>query len=168
MINDIQARLKKDEWLYLIEKYPYVAFNYKHCSSGLNSREKGFRYLYIAEPLITMPLNWDIKVIEQYSGCITWNGKFYEKHKNVVQMIHVPGCIACNSYYHLGEFIPYDRKIKGVCILNKLYHTGGEGDILYLREKIVQDIKNMILTHVWAPGSWGGKCSWPFPPIPRL
>jgi hypothetical protein len=154
VITDVEERLRKDEWLYLIEKYPHVAFNYQNFNGSLNSRERGFRFLYIAEPYIGMPPQWTYDVIKQYDGVITYNSKFYNDYKDRLNMRLVSGCLSCNAYYHLDDFKSYDERIPGACILNRVYNTGKEGDIVMLRVEIADNLD--LPVHVWSHVRWGG------------
>lgn len=154
MITDVQARLDKNEWLYLIDKYPHVAFNYKNFNGTLNSRANGFKILYTAEPYIGMPQQWDYNLLKQYDGVITFNSKFLNDNKHRLNMKLVHGCLACNAYYHLDSFTSYDDRIPGACILNKSYSTGKDGDVVWLRGEIAQNLG--IPVHIWSHVKWGG------------
>jgi len=155
MITDIQERLAKNEWLYLIEKYPQVAFNYRNFDGTFNSRQRGFRILYQAEPYIGMHQQWEYEVIKQYEGVITWNRKFINDHKHHVNMKEVHGCLACNAYYHLDQFKTYDERIAAACMLNKSYGTGLAGDIVHLRAEIANNLAYPV--HIWSHVPWGGQ-----------
>jgi hypothetical protein len=64
----------------------------------------------------------------------------------------VKGCLACNGYYNLNHFRNYEERISGACILNNLYHTGIIGDIIYLREEIVNNLKYTV--DIWSKNKW--------------
>lgn len=158
MITDIEERLKRDEWFYLIDKYPIVAFNYRSFNGRLNSRENGYRIIYTAENYITMPEQWCEQTLKQYDYVITHNSKFAKDHSSCLDMRFLRGVLACNSYYYtLEKHTSYDNRIPAICVLSKLYHTGREGDILWLRQEAVDNI-DAIPVHVWCNyGEWGGK-----------
>lgn len=60
-----------------------------------------------------------------------------------------------HNYYKLDNFIDYDNKINGVVSLNRIYSTCMDGDILYLREKLFNEL-NCNIKHTYGPRSWGG------------
>lgn len=154
MIDDIEKRLSKNEWNYLIDKYPQVAFNYKHFNGTLNSKKNGYKILYTGEPYITMPEQWTYDVLKQYEGIITFNTKFYHEHKHHLNIKIVQGCIACNSYYEMSSWKSYDERENAACILNKSYGTGNIGDIVWLRPEISSNLDFPV--HIWAQEKWGG------------
>jgi len=133
-----------------------VAFNYRRFDGQLNTRDKGYRILCIAEPYIEIPEQWDYNTIRQYDGSITYNSKFYRDNKNRLNLKLVHGCMTCNSYYHLEEFKSYEERIPGACILNRSYNTGKESDIVYLREEIANNLHHEIPVHIWSHVKWGG------------
>lgn len=154
MITDIQIRLDKNEWLYLIEKYPHVAWNYRNFNGTFNDKKNGFKILYIAEPFIGMPDQWKYETIKQYECVITYNSKFYNDFKDKVNMRLVKGCLACNAYYNMNHWKSYDERQNAACILNKSYGTGRVGDIVWLRPEISNNINFPV--HIWAQDKWGG------------
>jgi hypothetical protein len=155
-VTDIQERLDKNEWLYLIDKYPQVAFNYRNFDGSYNSRERGFRILYTAEPYIGMPEQWDYEMLKQYDGVITFNRKFINDHQDRLNMKLVHGCLACNAYYQLDSFKSYEERVPGVCVLNKLYHVGRPGEIVGIRDEFVRQIRPELPVHIWSQMKWGG------------
>lgn len=157
VINDVDIRLQKDEWWYLIEKYPTVAFNYKNFNGKLNDAASGYKIIYIAEPLTGMPEQWNIELLKQYQHVITYNEKFYNDYNKIIPMTLTQGCLFCNFYYNLNSFVNYKDRINELCVLNSLHNSGQEGDIYYLRKLIVNDFKEdkRVLPAVWSKTKWG-------------
>lgn len=156
-VDDIEKRTLRDEWYYLADKYPAVAFNYRN-GSEIHLKENGFKHLLAAEPYIEVPEHYDAEIVRKYESYITWNTVYYEKFKNITKTYLIKGCPACNQYFYLNEFIPYKDKIKGIVVLNKINETGREGDIYFQRKKVMDEIpfnKEMI-KHVWCRDPWGG------------
>jgi len=150
----------KDDWLALQEKYPHIALNYRNFDGTLNSRERGFRILVQCEPWTNMPQNWDLGVLRQYEGVITFNSRFFHMYHHVLNMRLQRGVLACNGEYQLDSWPTYDRRHNGVCILNNHYHLGTPGDILWMRPELLNNLDPSLVRHVWCPNSkkWGGKC----------
>jgi len=172
-INNIEERIQRGcDFEYLQKKYPHVAFNVSTWKSKPNDRAHDKRHLIAAEGYITLPRNFDINYIKQYDTYITFNSKFIETYKNEhPNMVFLLGNTFWNDYYELGEneFVSYEDKLKGVLILNKLYHTGSEGDIVYLREKILNElnVSPKMIKHVFSYNEWGGQYyqgNLPYPP----
>lgn len=148
-----------DDWQRLIDTYPQVAFNVKSFVAGkMNSPANGFKVLVQAEPYVGMPENWDLNLIREYQTIITWNSKFYQQYKHVLNLKLVNGCLGCNPPERLSELVPYENKIHGVCILNNLYGTGRVGDIYWLRNEFIQNVSGSLKRHVWCTRKWGGDC----------
>ena len=166
MNRDTIIRLANDEFYYLIKKYPQVAFNLRRDrpdplgrKGTANSKEFGFNHLVILEPYITIPEQWDVNVVSQFDSIVTYNRKFAEMCKGKVKTSVISGCTFMNNRYDLDSFVPYEEKIKGVCCINSMYHTGKEGDIVYLRERVMQslNIEPYLVKHIYGPKPWGGK-----------
>lgn len=158
MIDNIEERLAKDEWQYLIEKYPNVAFNYKTFDGKLQSKKDGYNLIVICEAKTTMPEQWTPITLRQYDGVITWNEKFYEEHKHELNMKMIKGCLWCNSYYELDSFKSYEEKLNKVCMMSKKYFVGGRsGDIVHLRGEAVKQLSKEIEVDVWCTQRWGGE-----------
>ena len=64
-VEDIEARTERDEYFYLMEKHPHVAFNYRW-GSHLHLPRDGYRHLLAMEPHIEAPENWDEQIIRKY------------------------------------------------------------------------------------------------------
>jgi hypothetical protein len=148
----------KDDWLALHEKYPHVAFNHRGFDGTLYSPSTGHKILVQCEPWTNMPQNFDLNVLRKFEGIITFNRRFYEMYRHVLNMRWMRGVLACNSEYHLDRWFDYDRRLSGVCCLNNCYHLGTEGDILWMRPEIMNNLSPELVRHVWAPQvrKWGG------------
>ncbi len=155
-----------NEYVYLMDKYPHVAFNLKSDrprSDGFfpksNTPEFGFRHLVILEPCNEIPEQWNIETLKQYKSSVTWNSKFFNLHKNETNLSLIKGCTFFNNHYQLEKFLPYDEKIKGVCFINKIYDTPNDaGTIIYMREKVLNElaIEPYLVKHVYSLLPWGG------------
>ncbi len=156
-VSDIDKRTSRDEWYYLAEKYPQVAFNARWGSNYLTP-EKGHRHLLVAEPHIEVPENWDLNTIKKYQTYITYSSKMADITKEVVPTILIKGVPACNSYFHLDKFTPFNEKINGIICLNKINKTGRAGDIYFLREEVMRQLPatHGFSKHVFSREKWGG------------
>lgn len=149
----------QDEWLRLIQDHPTVAFNYRNFNGTVNSPDRGFQHIYMAEPYIGLRENWDVGILRGYQTVITWNEKFYKNFKYLLpKTILVQGCLGCNASAPLQDLIPWESKIHGVCVLNHLYNTGLTGDIYWLRDEAIHKIGGDLARHVWCTKQWGGDC----------
>ena len=157
-------RMMTNEFYRLVEDYPQVAFNFKSFKGGNNTPNKGFKHLVVLEPQMADPEAWNVHTIKNYETYITWNPRFAKILKQLLQdtkIIVVDGSVFCNHYAQLTEWPKYDKRIFGVCIMNKLYQMGGDGEITMLREEASVTLANYGMTvHVFAPQEvhWGGKC----------
>lgn len=164
--NDLQERLLKNEWLYLQEKYPRVAFNIKPDRPRLDGRFPkmnlptfGFFHLLQLEPYNAMPEQWDPEILSQYNSVITYNRKFYAEFKNRLKMHLITGCTFFNRYYECSKFVSYEEKINGVVCVNKLYTVPNNqgGHVVHKREEVMSSLKiDSMVKHVFAPVAWGG------------
>ena len=149
----------QNDYLYLSEKYPKVCFHLYQRNKRDKRLYDGTNYLFATEGYITIPPNYDIEFIKNFKGIITHNSKFYRKNKNKINIILSNGYPDWNSeFYKLenNEFTSYEKKIKGVCALYRIYKTGIEGDIVYLREQIFNKLEN-IIKHSYGRKSFGGE-----------
>lgn len=149
----------KDDWLALHEKYPHVAFNFRGFDGTLYGPNTGHRILVQCEPWTNMPQNFDLSVLRKFEGVITFNSRFYEMYRHVLNMRLMRGVLACNSEYQLDHWPTYSRRESGVCCLNNCYHLGTRGEILWLRPEIMNNLDPQLVRHVWAPErkKWGGE-----------
>ena len=147
--------IRKDDFNYLKEKYPYISFHLYHDITA--GRLAQVRYLFGSEGYITVPHTYHISTIQKIGGLITYNGRFKKSYGSHCNIISVNGYPDWNNYYKLedNEFVTYDKKINGVCSLNKIYHTGKTGDIVYLRKNLFNSLSG-ILKHSYGPVAYGG------------
>ena len=154
MINDIELRLEKCEFIYLMDKYPDIAFNFKDWNG--NAR-KGKKHLYATEGYITSPYNYDPKNIEQFATFLCSNSKFKRIYPYYdIRLTNGP--LNSDNYYNLTDFVDYENKMKCICSLCKIYKpVTSEGSILHLREIIANDLgsQKKIPLHTYGPVPWG-------------
>lgn len=143
----------------IIKKYPSIALNFS-THDQINNRARGFRHLCTFEPYIIKPKNWDMKVISQYDTFISCNRRFCEKRGIIGKSRITLGNFAGNFESDLEVFRPYDEKIKGLCMMNKTYHTGREGDIVFLRKELLEKlpVEPYLVKHLYSHTRWGGSC----------
>jgi hypothetical protein len=155
-IQDLDVRLARDEWYYLSEKYQNVAFNARWGSRMMLPPK--YRHLLVAEPHIEIPENWDLNIISKYQSYITYSSKManvVRAQLPSVQVHLIRGVPACNSYFCLDEFVEFNKKINGIICLNKINYTGREGDIYFMRERVMQSL-DLPVKHVFSRTPWGG------------
>lgn len=148
----------KDDWVALHERYPHVAFNFRGFDGTTYGPKTGHRILVQCEPWTNMPQNWDLTVLRQFEGVITFNSRFYEMYRHVLNMRLMRGVLECNSEFRLDRWPTYSQRKHGVCCLNNCYHLGTRGEILWLRPEIMNNLNPELVRHVWAPErrKWGG------------
>lgn len=151
--ENMEERLN-DEHTYLSKKYPNIAFNYYDWNGNINT---GREYLYATEGYITVPKNYQLDTIKQFKGFLTPNRKFYEMYKNQANIIVTNGPLNSHNYYKIDQWPTYEERIKGIVSMNRMYHTGSEGDILHLRPKIINELpcEPFLIKHTYGPVPWG-------------
>lgn len=150
VVDDMELRLK-DEFQYLCNKYPRVAFN-RHDWNGKIRENKD--YLYAREGYITIPENYDPKIIKQYKGLITHNRKFAKENPNL-NIILTNGYVNTHNYYELDEYLGWDEKINGICSLHNIYKPSTNvGEIITKRQKFINSIPYPN-KHTYGPKPWG-------------
>jgi hypothetical protein len=152
----------KNDYLYLVEKYrKYIMIDngpgLKYCSD--NGIELKTLYLMPMENNLTAPDFFNKQYIADYfKGYISANSRFAHMMKPLIETHYLQYAFLNDEYYELSNFIPYEHKIKGIACLNKIYHTNGEGDIIYLREDVINNL-NLKIKHVYCNDkSW--KTNW--------
>lgn len=155
-IDNIQDRVRLEEWNYLIKKYPRVAFN-----AGLwKTPKQGFSHIVVAEPYIEIPKNWEPDFLLQYEAVVTYNRTFAAEHLKHLPKVHLMSTQPrTNSYFYLDRFADFPERINGIICMNKLNFTKKEGDIYYLREKIMTALptSQCFEKHVFSRHKWGGE-----------
>ncbi len=147
----------RDEWITLQEDNPYVAFNVRSFGGAWNSPDKGFRGLVQCEPYPTMRENWQWEYLVGYEKIITFSPKFFQRYHHTGKMILIDGCLGCNPCNHFNQFLHYQDKINGVCMLNKVMNTGLEGDIYWLRPELMNNLSTSLVRDIWCTSKWGGE-----------
>jgi ribosomal protein S18 len=121
-----------------------------------NNRNTGKNILLATEGYITIPNNYNPDVIRTYDAFITYNDKF--KTLNPTLNIHLQNApINWENYYWLEDFLPYDGKIKGICSLQRVYHTGSAGDINFMKDTIMKsfNVEPELCLHTFGPAPFG-------------
>lgn len=163
----------------LLKKYPTIAVG---GVNGRIARLKGFKHLITFEPYVTCPEIWNIKVIDQYDSFITFNRKFCENRGILSKSYVMSGCFAGTIDFNSAlTSIPYDEKIKGICILGKRGHDlrVADGNIYYLREEFLNNllVEPYLVKHLYAHNPWGdsyyqGRCEpydpWVLAPLKKV
>ena len=144
----------KNDYLYLVEKYrKYIMIDnfegLKYCSN--NDIPLKSLYLMPMENNLTTPLFFDRQYIaSNFKGYISANSTFAHMMKPLTEAHYLQYAFLNDEYYKLSEeeFVDYDDKIKGIACLNKIYYTKGEGDIIYLRQDIMNNLP-LKIKHVY-------------------
>ena len=153
--DNLEERLKS-EFDYLQDKYKTVAFNMYDWWGRPNNRSTGKNILLAIEGYITIPNNYNPDVIRQYDVFITHNSKFKSMHPELnIVLQNAPA--NWENYYYLDEFLSYDEKIKGVVCLAKVYNTRAAGDINFMKNTVMVDLKvePELSVHTYGPASFG-------------
>jgi hypothetical protein len=152
LTDNMEERLK-DEHAFLSRKYPNVSFN---CIDWNGKPNKG-EYLFATEGYITVPQNYKLDIIKQYKGFLTSNSEFYNKYKGKYNIILTNGPLDSHNYYKLDYVKSYDERINGICAMYRIYSTGRDGDILWMREWFMNNFPaNGLEKHCYGRFSWGG------------
>ena len=154
-IDGLDERLKS-EFDYLQKKYPTIAFNIQDWWGKLNNRSRGKNILLATEGYITITKNYDVNIIKQYDAFITYNSKFKEQHPELnIYLTNAP--VNWENYYELDMFVPYDNKIRGICSLQRVYHTGSEGDINGMKHSVMNEFQTdpHLVLHTFGPAPFG-------------
>jgi hypothetical protein len=133
-------------------KYSFVCFND-------NSANRKGNVLLCYEPYNINPNNYDIKFIKEYRHVVTWNPWFYEKCIEFkVPVTRITGAPCFNRYHYISHETPFEKKIKGICMIGN--HRAGkrEGDIAHLRYEVVRGIYDTgkMIGHCYGKKAYGG------------
>ena len=154
-VDNLEERLKS-EFDYLQGKYKSVAFNMYDWWGKPNTKSNGKNILLAVEGYITIPNNYNPAVIKQYDVFITHNSKFKALHPELnIVLQNAPA--NWENYYQLESFLTYDEKIKGICCLARVYNTGADGDINYMKHTVMRDLKvePELVVHTYGQASFG-------------
>lgn len=159
-IDNIEERLKS-EFDYIQRKYPTVALNIYDWWGKPNGRNEGKNILLATEGYITIPNNYNVEYIKKYDVLLTNNSKFKELHPEL-NIININAPINWENYYELETFIKYEKKIKGVCSLQRIYNTGVAGDINYMKHSVMNElnVEPHLILHTFGPAPFGKKDSY--------
>lgn len=155
-VEDLEIRIGMGEFEYLKIKYPTVAFNTQDAYGRPQDRNTGKNILLAQEGYITVPNNYNPDFIKKYDVLITYNSKYKELHPELnICLQDAP--INWENYYELDSFLSFDEKIKGVCSLAKVYNTGAEGDINFMKHTVMRDLKVEpdLCVHTYGPVQYG-------------
>jgi len=159
-VENIEARCK-DEFRYLIQKYPTVAFNVENWATGNNNSSLGYNILFATEGYVGAIRNYDPDTIRTYDAFITPNGKFKEIHPEL-NVYTVNGVTNWEAYHWLDSFKSYEEKIKGVCSLQRLYNYNLVGEINHLKHEVMRDLPTEpdLILHTYGPVPFGKEGSY--------
>jgi hypothetical protein len=103
-----------------------------------------------------MPDNYNVDVIKQYDAYITYNSKLKQQNPDL-NIFLIKGPLNCCDYYWLEDFKDFDNKIRGVMSMQTVYNTGREGDINYLKHKVMKEleVEPHLITHTYGPAPFG-------------
>jgi len=134
-------------------KYPNVAIN----GFILQGKDKKDVTLVVTEPYNTRPKFYDIEEIKKYKDVITWNEKFYNKYKDIINMKLYQGGQPLYQVHKLYNPTKFSDKINGICAIGKSARRDVVGDITYLRLDVMKQIEktNRLITHYYGWNNWG-------------
>jgi hypothetical protein len=149
----------KDDYKFLYNKYRH--YNLINNFEGLEYASQHGIYLkdlYITplENQLVIPLFFeDDYVSKNYKGAIFCNRKLVKHFQEIMpgRVFYTQYAFLNDFYYQLDKFLPFEKKIKGISCLNKVYHTGNPGDIIYLREDIMNALP-LDIKHVYSNEPW--------------
>ena len=155
-IDGMEQRLSS-EFDYLISKYPQVAFNMHYWGGQpVHNRSTGRNILLAVEGYITMPKHYDPETIREYDVFITHNSKFKELHPELnIVLQNAP--VNWENYYELDSFVSYDEKVRGICCLARVYNTGNDGDINFMKHTVMRDldVEPDLCVHTYGQAVYG-------------
>jgi hypothetical protein len=134
-------------------KYPNVAIN----GLVLQNKNKRDVTLVVLEPYNMRPKFYNIEELKKYKGMITWNTKFYDRYKDIIDIKLYLGGQPLYQVHKLYNPIKYSDKINGICAIGKSMKRNGVGDITYLRLETMKNIEetNKLITHYYGWNNWG-------------
>ena len=155
-VENIKERCANEFSYFALKKYPTVAFNIYNWLPVINDRKHGKNILFATESYINIPGNYDPNNIKKYDAYITNNRKFKEMYPEL-NIYVTSGPPVWEGYYELETFIPYEDKIRGVCSLQRVYDTGMECDINFMKHTVMRDLKTEphLVLHTYGPAPFG-------------
>lgn len=135
-------------------QYPGAAIN----GLILQCKQKNEVTLVVLEPYNMRPKFYSLEELKKYKGMITWNTKFYDKYKDIINIRLYQGGQPLYQVHKLYNPIKYSDKINGICAIGKSMKRYGVGDITHLRLEVMTDIEktNKLITHYYGWNNWGG------------
>jgi hypothetical protein len=147
----------KWDWKYICEKYQNYIIVDDEWRNIADYSWKNY-FLYTMENILTQSIHFDEEFIKKFKGIITWNKRLYELYlSHGINSYHVEYTFLHDDFHQLTEFVPFEDKIKGIACLNKIYNTGGPGDIIYLRKTFMESLNTPLLKHIYGPVDWSSK-----------
>jgi len=136
-------------------QYPNAAIN----GLVLHGKSKKDVTLIALEPYNMRPKFYDIEELKKYKGMITWNTKFYDKYKDIINIKLYQGGQPLYQVHKLYNPIKYSDKINGICSIGKSVKRDRVGDITHMRLDVMNQIEKTekLITHYYGWNNWGGK-----------
>ena len=138
-----------------------VRKNYPSVSCGFN-RGRDFEVLCSFEPHTIVPENWDLDIIKKYDSYVTFNRKFCEQNNILSKSYITNGVCTGDVLGELESFVPYNEKIKGICIIGRyglIHWRKQDGSIYHLREQFLKKLlcEPFLVKHLFCSRTnWGG------------
>lgn len=125
-------------------------------NDSMSERNKE-KYLISFECFSIHPSNYDLNISKKYKGIITWNSKHYNNLKlNNINTFFFTGFPRFDDHYTLENFIPYENKIEGTCLICR--HRNSHGiDISGKRLEVLTELSKHIICHSYGRTSYGGE-----------
>jgi len=121
---------------------------------GVGDENKKDKIAHLGEVYSISPNGYNIDLLKQYKCVVTWNSKFYEAHKNELNIHLVKDFCLCHDMYRedivLDSYKSYEEKINGICVVSNLktFFDCNEGAIGYKRLQIMNGIQSLV-KHVY-------------------
>lgn len=123
-----------------------------------NGRSDKDVIMVITEPFNIRPHFYDLKNLKKYKGVITWNGKFYNKYKNDLNIRLYRGGQPIYQVCKLNNYTKFEDKIDGICAIGKFKKRKSIGDITHKRYEVMKEFEKFssFTTHYYGWKQWGG------------
>jgi len=123
-----------------------------------NGKPKKDVVMVITEPFNIRPQFYNIKELKKYSGVITWNDKFYNKYKDILNIRLYRGGQPIYQVCKLETPTKFEDKINGICAIGKFKNRKATGDITHKRYDVMKEIEKTrkLITHYYGWKEWGG------------
>lgn len=131
-------------------------------SASESHSNKNIKIAALLEACSTSPNIYDINLLKQYKAIITWNSKFYEKYKNILNIYLTKDFSYTWDYKEpcdrIDNFIDYNDKINGICLVSNLsnfFYNESLGGIGQKRLDTMVNIKGLV-KHIYGGNQVGG------------